>query len=153
VAYWVEVRDGHPGAYALFRRHYSAEKNKHPKIRLMIGPGEKMVLFGADGRAVFGWRLCKYQQNGQEGVCCSLFRNEGAELSSTLILEAMGLAWQRWPGARLYTYVDVKAVRSKNPGCCFKKAGWRPAGWTKKRRLLILAYEPVGAGNELNNGN
>ena len=50
--------------------------------------------------------------DGQQGVCCALFRNEGPHLSSALILEAEGLAWSRWPGERSFTYVDAAEVRS-----------------------------------------
>jgi hypothetical protein len=42
---------------------------------------------------------------GQRGVNCAVFRNESSVLSSELIREACGLAWTRWPGERLYTYV------------------------------------------------
>ena len=34
------------------------------------------------------------------------------------------LAWERWPGERLFTYVDPNKVRSFNPGYCFLRAGW-----------------------------
>jgi hypothetical protein len=68
----------------------------------------------------------------QEGVNCAVFRNEGAGLSSRLIMAADDLAWYRWPGERLYTYVDPKRTRHKrDPGRCFIRAGWRPCGWTK----------------------
>ena len=50
----------------------------------------------------------------------------------------MAAAWRRWPGARFYTYVNPRRVRSVNPGFCFKAAGWRLCGITKTRRLLVL---------------
>lgn len=60
-----------------------------------------------------------------------MIRNESDVLSSQLILEAEHLAWAKWPGERLYTYVDPKKVktclpffRKPNPGKCFIKAGW-----------------------------
>jgi hypothetical protein len=59
-----------------------------------------------------------------------------------LIQEATQLAWQRWPGQRLYTYVNPRKVRSTNPGCCFLKAGWRRCGVTKHNKLLILELLP-----------
>jgi hypothetical protein len=81
--------------------------------------------------------LVEHQLNG------AVFRNESPILSSVLIREACELAWRRWPGARLYTYVDARRVRSPNPGCCFKAAGWRACGKTKCRRLLILESLPA----------
>lgn len=114
---------------------------------LFVGPGEKMVLLTACVRAVFAWRKFRNADlAGQEGVNCAIFRNEGAGEASELIREADKLAWQRWPGERHYTYVNPKKVkRSRTPGRCFLKAGWRyvrdvdgkPAR-TKHNKLLIL---------------
>jgi hypothetical protein len=81
--------------------------------------------------------------DGQQGVNCAVFRNEGAGLSSDLIRAADALADQRWPGERHYTYVNPRAVRSTNPGFCFLQAGWRRCGITKHRKLLILEREPA----------
>jgi len=62
--------------------------------------------------------------------------------SSDLIRSAMALAWQRWPGERLYTYVNPRFVKSANPGYCFLMAGWHRCGKTKSRELLILEALP-----------
>ena len=64
-----------------------------------------------------------------------MFRNEGPALSSRLIREGMEVAWGCWPGERLYTYVDARAVgwtnqAGHNPGYCFLRAGWRRYGRT-----------------------
>jgi hypothetical protein len=83
--------------------------------------------------------------DGQRGVMCSVFRNEGAHRSSDLIREACELAWQRWPGARLFTYVADAKVRSTNPGYCFQVAGWRKCGRNKDGRLTILELLPPAA--------
>lgn len=108
-----------------------------------MGPGQKLILLSADCRAIFGWR--KFQDDsGQSGVNCAFFRNEGAfngrVLSSELIEAAEQLAWVRWPGERLYTYINTKAVNGD--GYCFKCAGWRKCGRTKERNLLILEKMP-----------
>ena len=134
---WRTAKDGDPVGLALYLRHYSARK-RSPRARLplFVGPGEKLVLLSRKGDAVFAWRRMLYTQDGQSGVCCAVFRNEGTRRSSTLIREAMRLAWRRWPGERLYTYVDPTKVRSINPGCCFKRAGWKTCG--KSRRGLIV---------------
>lgn len=96
-----------------------------------------MVLLTPCARALFVWRKF-ISKDGQQGVNCAIFRNEGAGLSSQLILDAMQLAWQRWPGERFYTYVNPRRVLSSNPGYCFLRAGWRRCGITKTRKLLIL---------------
>lgn len=133
---WVQVWDGNPTAAALYDRHYSRNRNSIGDPRI-AGPGEKMVLLTPDARALFVWRKF-ISKDQQDGVNCAIFRNEGAGRSSDLIRAAMELGWQRWPGARFYTYVNPRRVRSTNPGCCFKAAGWRTCGVTKTRKLLVL---------------
>lgn len=140
-SYWLGVKDGDPRAYALYQRHYSFRIYKSGRRnRLIAGPGEKMVLLTFQTDALFVWR--KFDDMRHEpGVNCAVFRNESRIQSSTLILEAMELAWDRWPGERLYTYVNAKKIKSSNPGYCFKKAGWRSCGLTKGG-LTILEVRP-----------
>jgi hypothetical protein len=136
--HWLPILDGDDRARDLFNRHYSRHSYADGrKPRLFVGPGEKMALLTADCDALFVWRRF-ISGDGQEGVNCAVFRNESAILSSELIREAEQLAWQRWPGERLYTYVNPRGIKSTNPGCCFKKAGWRVCGKTKVHKLVIL---------------
>ena len=144
-AAWIEVKDGNDTARALFDQHYSRYRYADGrKPLLFVGPGEKLVLLTPDARAVFVWRKFK-SADGQPGVNCAVFRNDGSQLSSDLIREADRIAWARWPGERHYTYVNQRRVRSVNPGCCFLKAGWRKCGITKKRRYLIFEILPPAA--------
>jgi hypothetical protein len=139
---WFAVKDGNITARDLFNRHYSRHFYKDGrKPKLFVGPGEKMVLVTSDGRALFIWRKF-ISDNGQQGINCAVFRNESEYLSSELILEAEQLAWDRWPGERLYTYVNPQKIRSKNPGYCFKMAGWKVCGRTKAKNLVILEKLP-----------
>lgn len=136
--HWHQVRDGHPAALRLFERHYSKYHYKDGRRpNRFVGPGERIVLITKDGDALFVWRKFR-DDSGQVGVNCSVFRNESKILSSEFIRQAMDIAWQKWPGERLYTYVNAGKVKSSNPGCCFKKAGWRQCGVTKSRKLLIF---------------
>lgn len=134
--FWVPVKDGHPMAYAIFRRHYSARRYITKRQCLFVGPGQKIVLLGRNYNALFVWRKFMSMDH-QEGVNCAIFRNESSSLSSTLILQAEEYAFRRWPGERLYTYVNPKKIQSNNPGHCFKCAGWRRCGETK-RGLIVL---------------
>lgn len=139
-ATWIEVKDGDATGRALFHRHYSYRPyrdGREPK--LYVGPGEKVVLLTADARALFVWRKFISNDN-QAGVNCSIFRNEcsAAGRASDLVMAADEIAFRRWPGERHYTYVNARKVKSTNPGCCFKIAGWRVCGVTKARGLLIL---------------
>ena len=130
---------------AIFKRHYSFHVYADNRVRrLFLGPGEKMALMTVTCDALFAWRRMKDTDDGQVGVNCAVFRNEGPLLSSALILEAEQWAWARWPGERLYTYVKASAVRSVNPGYCFKMAGWRQCGVTKVNKLLIFEKYPKG---------
>ena len=139
---WIPTRDGDPSVRSVFDRHYSRHHYKDGRQPLLfVGPGEKLVLRTAACDAIFAWR--RFQSaDGQEGVNCAIFRNEGSHRSSDLILEAEDMARDRWPDERrFFTYVDPKQVRSPNPGYCFLMAGWRRCGITKWNRLLILEKE------------
>ncbi len=132
--HWFAVKDGDPRAVAIYERHYSCA---HPKNRRIdhirygfSGKGESMVLLTQACDALFCWRVVV-----GEGVQCSVFRNEGEVLSSLLIQEADELAWQRWPGQRLYTYVNPAKVHGD--GACFKHAGWCKCGRTKGRLIIL----------------
>jgi hypothetical protein len=143
---WRRTLDGDPEGLGLYRRHYSARQYRDGRRpRLFVGPGEKLVLVAHGGRALFVWRRFQ-DDSGETGVNCAVFRNEGAGLSSALITEADAIAWSRWPGERLYTYVDGAAVRSSNPGFCFLAAGWRHVRWTKgghgRHPLRVLEARP-----------
>jgi len=105
-----------------------------------------LVTFGYD--ALFVWR--KFIDDAipkQTGVNCAVFRNESSALSSVLIREADEIAEARWPGERRYTYVNADKIRSTNPGCCFKLAGWQTCGRTKGG-LVILERLPNGGRND-----
>lgn len=138
------VRDGDSSCVQLFSRHYSKYHYKDGrKPTRFVGPGERIVLITSDGKAMFVWRKF-IDASGQQGINCAIFRNEGTiwneqkVLSSTLILAAEEIAHQRWPGARFYTFVNAGKIKSINAGCCFKFAGWKQIGVTKKRKLLIF---------------
>lgn len=142
---WLAVKDGDDAARGIFNRHYSRHwyaDGRRP--RLFVGPGEKMVLVTPTNDALFVWRKFK-SDDGQTGVNCAVFRNEGQTRSSDLIKAAELMAWERWPGERLYTYVAPRKIRSTNPGWCFQVAGWRKCGVTKHNQLVILEKCPEEA--------
>jgi hypothetical protein len=137
---WQLTLDGDNEARKLFDRHYSRIRyadGRQPK--LFCGPGSKMVLVRRSydkTDALFVWRSF-IDQSGQDGLNCSVFRNESDVRSSDLILEAeevaINAATHFWfvDTSRFYTYVNAKQITSSNPGYCFKKAGWRDCGTTK----------------------
>lgn len=143
---WMELKDGDDSCRSIFDRHYSRTvyaDGRRPK--LFVGPGEKMVLMRADGSGLFAWRRF-ISRDGQQGVNNSIYRKEGPELASALLLDAMALAWNRWPGERLYTYIDPAKVKPTMVrgypvwGYCYFKAGWKFVGVSKSGKI-ILAVE------------
>lgn len=132
-AVWTQVRDGDPSLRAIYERHYSCRRYRDGrKPKKTVGPGEYIALVTPDARAALVWRKFMSADTVHgHGVNCMMFRNEGQQLSSMLLLAAEVFAWARWPGQRLYTYVDAANVGSSNPGFCFIKAGWARCGLEK----------------------
>ena len=117
LGYWQVVKDGDARVATMYKRHYSCYQYKDNRRLvgshrdLFMGPGQKIVLLGIDCKAIFGWRKF-VDPSGQIGINCTFFRNEGDRLSSELILEAEEHAWRKWPGERLYTYVNTNMVNA-----------------------------------------
>ena len=129
---WYPVRDGDPRLMTLHKRHYSAI-NQLPGQPKCIGPGEHLALVTTCGQACWVWKNAFFRRDSQTGVNCSIFRNEGAGISSELILLAEPYAWQKWPNeTRLFTFVAPAKIASVNPGYCFKVAGWQHCGYSEK---------------------
>ncbi len=137
---WLIVSDHNPELRALADRHYSRKTKGAKKY---VGPGEYMALLTPEEKAGFIWRKQKLElrMDGQEGIECTLFRNEAPELylSSNLILEAEKLALVKWPETtRFFTYVNPAKIKSTYPGFTFIKAGYKKTGTNKSGKLIIL---------------
>lgn len=133
---WVPCLGSDPRLWAFKRRHYSSAIRGRLATYLdrdpagtVGGPGETLALITPDETACFVWVMGdpEYRRDGVDGPLCTMFRNEGKALSSHLIQAAEVWAWSQddWWHRDLYTYVSPSHIRSKNPGCCFKKAGWK----------------------------
>lgn len=125
-----------PVVLALADRHYS---RRHPGKGQVGPPGRKVVLVTPCGRAAWlsHWPNAGLAYDGLDAWRCTLFRNEGAGLSSELIVAAMELTarvWAERPADGWITWVDTRKVRSSNPGYCFLRAGWwRDDEWNPAR--------------------
>lgn len=146
----MHMLDGDPSCRAIFDRQYSRyvyADGRRPK--LFVGPGEKMVLMQSDGLALCVWRKQEFTKDGQTGVNCAIYRNESPRQASQMLRDAMRLAWERWGGERLFTYVDPRKVaptmeRSRPVwGWCFYKAGWRFHGLTKQGLHILECSAPA----------
>lgn len=149
LGHWYACTRSDPRLIALYRRHYSRKRYRGLRpLRQVTGPGETMCLLTPAGDAAFIWRYSRYRRDGQQGAECSLFRNESPVLSSVLIAEACALAWLRWPGLRLFTYVDPARIRSTNPGFCFLMAGFRRCGRSRGGLVLLERFPEGNGGRE-----
>jgi len=119
-------------------RHYSRQSIGNVQF---CRPGKNIILKTKDSLAAFVF------WNGiadHEYLCWenTLFRNESKVLSSELLREASAhmffVAGIAMPRDGLISYVNKTKVRSVNPGCCYKKAGWKCIRETDKFRIFQL---------------
>jgi hypothetical protein len=135
-------------------RHYNRQKIRSPQF---VPPGRCIVLKTVCRRAVWvtSWPFAEYTKHAWAGAWInSLFRNEGAGLSSDLILEAVAMTRSCWPAVPtlgMVTFVDASAVRRKrDPGRCYRRAGFAHVGFTKGGLLAFqLAPERMPKATRL----
>lgn len=150
---WVLSSSSDPRALAVvdgtgpFEGHGPHYSRRTPGSKTFTGVGQEVVLVTECGRAV--WACVRQRTPCARGTGASrgragstdqraryiwrnmLFRNLGAGLSSDLIRSATAATYEAWtarygalPEEMLRTEVDVRRIRSTNPGCCYLKAGW-----------------------------
>lgn len=137
------VVDG-TGKFKRFGPHYS---RRTPGSKTFTGVGQEIVLVHDSGRAV--WACVRQKtpakrgsgnSRGREGAPDStvryiwrnmVFRNLYAGIASDLITEATSRTYAEWvirygelPTERLRTEIEIAAVKSDNPGKCYRLAGW-----------------------------
>lgn len=139
---WQRRTKGDRAARALADRHYSRQAVGAAQIG---PPGRLLVLVTPCERALWVSHhpLPEVVLDRLDAWRCSVFRNEGAGLSSELIRSAMAVTAQLWashlPADGWITWVDPDAVRSTNPGYCFLRAGWaRDPSWRPARPTGLL---------------
>jgi hypothetical protein len=116
-------------------RHYNRRKVGSNQF---VPPGRCVVLKTADLKAVWtsSWPFAQFVRHAWAGAWVnSIFRNEGAGLSSELIREAVAATRACWPAVPdlgMVTFVDAsKTRRKRDPGRCYRKAGFRHVGFTR----------------------
>ncbi|MEF3312563.1 hypothetical protein PV433_27105 [Paenibacillus sp. GYB004] len=134
---WIVTHKGDRACRYLADRHYSRQT---PGSNQFCRPGENLVLRTAPGDALWvTWSGIR--DDGLQAWECTHFRNESNHLSSDMIRAAVTATIEKWgvpPKDGLITYVDASKIKSTNPGCCFKAAGWRHIGESKRRGLTLL---------------
>jgi hypothetical protein len=133
-------------AVPLADRHYSRSR---PGTSHFVAPGRMLILLTKDADALWvsSWPYPEMLRRSWYPTAwmCSLFRNEGSYLSSALIREAVAVTRWHWgdpPPDGMVTIIDQRKVRSANPGYCYKKAGFKHVGYTKKAGLVIVQLLP-----------
>jgi hypothetical protein len=120
-------------ALPLADRHYNRQKPGTPQF---VPPGSCLVLLTEDAKALWvtSWPFAEYTKHAWAGAWInSCFRNEapGEYLSSDLIREAVAgirALWGDPPSLGMVTFIDTKKTRRKrDPGRCYRKAGFKPA--------------------------
>ena len=134
-----------PAGALLADRHYSRRTVGAPQF---VAPGRSLVLIRPDALWVTSWPYEAYTTHQWPGAwVCSAFRNEGPILSSELITGAVAATLWRFgtpPDIGMVTFVDETKIRRKrDPGRCFRRAGFEPVGRTKDRDLLVLQLDPA----------
>jgi hypothetical protein len=132
-------------------RHYSRTKPGTPQF---TGNGTTIVLMSpvvGSPRALWVSKWQKFVRTTHwiDSWVCSLFRNEGAGISSELIDEAVKATCAVWgapPARGFVTFVDAaKTARGRSrrnlPGHCYRMAGWEEDGTTDSG-LLALRLRP-----------
>lgn len=151
-----------PQARAIADRHYNRQSIG---ARDIAPPGRCLVLLATTGPALWitSWPFAEYVKHAWAGAwVCSAFRNEGAGLSSSLIRQAVAATRWRYgepPDLGMITFIDETKVRHKrDPGRCFRRAGFAVVGRTKTRNLVALQLlsaempppmAPIGSQTEI----
>ena len=123
-----------PEAVKIADRHYNRQKPGTPQF---VPPGRCVVLLSVCGLALWvtSWPYAEYVKHAWAGAWVnSLFRNEGAGLSSELIVSAVSATRSIWvpPPLGIVTFVDAdKVKRKRDPGRCYRRAGFQHVGFTK----------------------
>lgn len=131
-------------ALPLADRHYNRQKPGTPQF---VPPGRCVVLRMYGAVWVTSWPFAEYVKHEWAGAWVnSIFRNEGAGLSSELILQAIAATRWFWdpPALGIITFVDTDKIRSTNPGYCYLMAGFHRLEKTTrdgKRVLQMLPHE------------
>jgi hypothetical protein len=134
---WCRSNRADPRALPLADRHYNRQKVGSPQF---VPPGRCLVLLTDDADALWvtSWPIATYVRHAWAGaMVCSLFRREPTcpHRASDLIAAAVAATRAHWPdlpALGMVTFVDpVKTRRKRDPGRCYRRAGWEPVGQTK----------------------
>lgn len=132
---WMLSHRADPVAVSIADRHYNRQKPGSPQF---VPPGRCIVLCNGVAVWVTSWPFAQYVKHQWAGAWVnSCFRNECPDLylSSELITAAVAATRAIYgdpPPQGIVSFVDAGKVRRKrDPGRCYRRAGWRHVGFTK----------------------
>lgn len=147
---WRESHRADRRANRLAKRHYTCQT---PASNQFVKPGGCLVLVtkNADALWVTSRQKAEFTDHAWAGAWeCSLFRNEGRLLSSTLISEAVAATVAYYgapPPLGMITMIDPRKVTGflrrtakgveMSWGYSFQRAGFEFAGWTKSGKYVL----------------
>ena len=125
-----------PASCTIADRHYSRQKPGTPQF---VPPGRCVVLRTPDAPCLWvtSWPFAEFTKQEWAGAwVSSLFRSEAPDryLSSDLVTAAVAATRAVWdpPPLGIVTFIDTaKTRRKRDPGRCYRRAGWQVAGETK----------------------
>lgn len=134
-------------ALPLADAHYNRQAVGSPQF---VPPGRCVVLLtpARDALWVSSWPKAEYVKHRWAGAWInSTFRRDPtAPLASTLIREAIAATRAIWgdpPPLGMVTFVDANKVRRKrDPGRCYRRAGFTLVGTTQEAGLLAWQLPP-----------
>lgn len=128
--------------------HYSRQS---PGTASYTRNGQNLVFLSVDARAV--WVTFRptpgkaVRPDGLDAWENAVFCSRGSVfLASEMIAEAVELSCAIWgplPADGLITFIKPAAIRSPNPGYCYKCAGWTRTGNARDGKPRLSAPAPV----------
>ena len=132
-ALWEQSSRADRAVLPMADRHYNRQKPGTPQF---VPPGRCLVLKRPGALWVTSWPFPEFVKHEWAGAWInSMFRREYGPLASDLIRSAIAVTRWRWPTVPdlgLVSFVDAAKVKHKrDPGRCYRKAGFRHVGFTK----------------------
>lgn len=145
---WYRSWRADPRAREVADRHYNRQK---VGAKQFVPPAGCLVLTTADYGALWvtSTPIADYvKHDWPDAWVNSLFRNESRQvLSSALIIQAVAASLAVLgppPPNGIVSFVDAsKTRRKRDPGRCYRRAGWRHVGFTKEERLWVFQQLPA----------
>jgi len=130
---WEESHRADPRVLPMADRHYSRQKPGTPQF---VPPGACYVLKRPGALWVTSWPRAEYVKHAWAGAWVNtMFRREYGPVASEPIIAAVAVTRWKWPDVPalgIVSFVNAGKVRRKrDPGRCYRKAGFRHVGFTQ----------------------